>query len=102
MSDQSRSTLSRRELLGAVGTAAAAVALQPILRTAIAAEPRRAGKAAVGARLGAGAPPVNGVAGVDRVVVLPGKTYLRGWAGYGEPPHRGEPRRRGAPVDTTP
>src|SRR4029079_13806268 len=43
---------------------------------------------------------VIGVAGVDRVVVLPGKTYLRGWAGYGDPPRR-EPRR-GAAADSTP
>ena len=46
------------------------------------------------------AAPVNGVAGVDRVVVLPGKTYLRAWAGYGEPP-RPSPRR-GAAADSTP
>ncbi len=31
---------------------------------------------------------LNGIAGVDRVTVLPGKTYLRGWAGYGAPPRR--------------
>src|SRR5881227_2990875 len=30
--------------------------------------------------------PLNGTAGVDRVVILPGKTYLRGWVAYGEPP----------------
>ena len=30
--------------------------------------------------------PINAVAGVDRVVMLSGKTYLRGWAGYGDPP----------------
>ena len=30
--------------------------------------------------------PLNSVAGVDRVTILPGKTYLRGWAGYGDPP----------------
>ncbi|MDZ7639053.1 MAG: glycoside hydrolase family 127 protein [Bryobacterales bacterium] len=29
---------------------------------------------------------LQAVAGVDRVVVLPGKTYLRGWVGRGEPP----------------
>jgi hypothetical protein len=43
---------------------------------------------------------VNGIAGVDRVVVLPGKTYLRGWAGYGDPPR---PRPRGrAQADSAP
>ena len=29
---------------------------------------------------------LKGVAGIDRVTILPGKTYLRGWAGYGDPP----------------
>jgi hypothetical protein len=89
MKDPNPSTLTRREMLGTV----AAAALYPVLRTAIAPE-------AEAATLGI-APPVNGVAGVDRVVVLPGKTYLRGWAGYGEPPRRG-PRPRNAPADSTP
>ncbi len=31
-------------------------------------------------------PELKGDAGVDRVVVANGKTYLRGWAGYGDPP----------------
>lgn len=35
------------------------------------------------------AEPVNAVAGVDRVVMKHGKTYLRGWAGYGAPPRAG-------------
>jgi DUF1680 family protein len=39
---------------------------------------------------------LTAVAGVDRVVVLPGKTYLNGYAGYGFPPRRDG--RRGAPV----
>ena len=39
---------------------------------------------------------LTAVAGVDRVVVLPGKTYLNGYAGYGFPPR--QDRRRGAPV----
>src|ERR1051326_2100874 len=36
--------------------------------------------------------PLNAVAGVDRVTILPGKTYLRGWAGYGDPPRPERPR----------
>jgi DUF1680 family protein len=36
--------------------------------------------------------PLNGIAGVDRVLIQPGKTYLRGWAGYGDPPRTGRPR----------
>jgi uncharacterized protein len=94
MSDRERTTISRRAMLGTVGKAAAVVAMQPVLQTAIFSESRAAGAGA-----GRGAAPVNGVAGVDRVVVLPGKTYLRGWAGYGEPPRRG-PRRQ--PADSIP
>ena len=51
--------------------------------------------------------PLNAAAGVDRVTVRPGKTYLRGWAGYGDPPaptpwsgasaHRRRPQFRAGP-----
>lgn len=34
---------------------------------------------------------LHGSAGVDRVTVRTGKTYLRGWAGYGEPPKTNVP-----------
>ncbi|HEY2434810.1 MAG TPA: beta-L-arabinofuranosidase domain-containing protein [Vicinamibacterales bacterium] len=44
----------------------------------------------------AAALPLSAIAGVDRVVMEGGKTYLNGWAGYGEPPRRG---RGGAPRD---
>lgn len=37
---------------------------------------------------------LKGVAGIDRVTILPGKTYLRGWAGYGDPPHSNQNRPR--------
>ena len=96
MSDHdSRKSVSRREMLGSLGRSAAAIAvMHPVLRTAILPMTSRSS-----GRAGAGAAPVNGIAGVDRVVVLPGKTYLRGWAGYGEPPRRGP--RRPAPADTT-
>src|SRR5215831_15357983 len=81
--------VTRRDALGTIGKAAiASVALPPVLRAAIL--PRAEARGA----------PVNGIAGVDRVVVLPGKTYLRGWAGYGEPP-RSSPRRA-AQSDSTP
>ena len=33
-------------------------------------------------------PPLNAIAGVDRVVMRHGKTYLQAWAGYGSPPQR--------------
>ena len=36
--------------------------------------------------------PLNAVAGIDRVTILTGKTYLRGWAGYGDPPRPQRPR----------
>ncbi len=45
-----------------------------------------AGAAVCRGALGAQNAPLNVRAGVDRVVVLPGVTYLRGWAGYGDPP----------------
>jgi len=90
----STGNLSRRAMLGHLGKAAAAsVAVPPMLRAVIL--PATADAATVGTPA-----PVNGVAGVDRVVVLPGKTYLRAWAGYGEPP-RPAPRRPQA-ADSTP
>jgi DUF1680 family protein len=48
---------------------------------------------------------LKSVAGIDRVTILPGKTYLRGWAGYGDPPRPGAPRPRqpeDAPASPTP
>jgi len=96
------SNISRRQLLGTLGKAAlGAAVISPLLQTAIlgdarAQEPHRRGR-----RDGA-ADPVNGLAGVDRVVVLPGKSYLRGWAGYGEPPFPGRRRRSREGADSTP
>jgi uncharacterized protein len=55
------------------------VAVAPVLQCAIAMADESA--------------PLNGIAGIDRVTVLPGKTYLRGWAGYGDPPRRQRPGR---------
>jgi len=39
--------------------------------------------------LTARAEPLNAIAGVDRVVMRNGKTYLNGWSGYGDPPRPG-------------
>lgn len=90
--------ISRRELLGALGKAAAlTVVLPPVLRDALSAEPvpPHAGAAAEAAES-----PLKAVAGPDRVAVQSAggatrasgaKTYLNGWAGYGEPPWRREP-----------
>ena len=84
-------SINRREMLGIAGKSAAAIAIMPALQAKIFAQ--SAGAAATHAA-------INGVAGVDRIVVLPGKTYLRGWAGHGEPPQRGP--RRGAAADSMP
>ena len=52
------------------------------------------------------AEPVKAVAGVDRVVMKHGKTYLNGWAGYGTPLRPGRGGRGGtatpAPTGPTP
>ncbi|MEP6492052.1 MAG: beta-L-arabinofuranosidase domain-containing protein [bacterium] len=88
---ESTTNISRRDMLGAVSMSAAAMAVVPMLQAKIFSAPA-AGESAAG-------PAVNGIAGVDRIVVLPGKTYLRGWAGHGEPPQRG-PRRPAS--DSTP
>ena len=42
--------------------------------------------------------PLNATAGVDRVVMRGGRTYLNGWAGYGEAPRHGRGTRETAPV----
>ena len=41
---------------------------------------------------------LNAIAGIDRVVMKGGRTYLNGWAGYGEPPRRGRGARGAAPA----
>jgi uncharacterized protein len=45
--------------------------------------------------------PLAAIAGVDRVVMKHGRTYLNAWAGYGEPPRRGR-GGRGAPAAPPP
>jgi DUF1680 family protein len=86
-------------MLGTLGKAVlGAAVISPVLQTAILNDARAQGL--VRRRRNA-SDPVNGEAGIDRVVVLPGKTYLRGWAGYGEPPHLGRRRRRRAEADST-
>jgi len=57
---------------------------------------------AAGAQQTAPPPPFNtaltALAGPDRVVVLPAKTYLNGWVGYGDPPRRERRRNEPAPA----
>jgi DUF1680 family protein len=85
--------MSRRELLEAVGKAAAvSAALPPLIESALGTSGKAAAEAA----------PLTSVAGVDRIVMLQGKTYLNGWAGYGNPPTREPERERGAPVAPPP
>lgn len=74
--------LSRRTLLQQAG-------LAPVLHTAIL-------SADTGNR------PLTSVAGPDRIAVLPAKTYLRGWAGYGHPPAPREPWSRPEPEPPPP
>jgi hypothetical protein len=85
--DLTKSKMSRRDLFGAMGKAtAASVALTSLFQSAI-----------VSCAAAAEDAPLNGIAGIDRVTVLPGKTYLRGWAGYGDPPRPARPGRGAQP-----
>jgi DUF1680 family protein len=87
-----KSDITRRELLGTMGKAAAAsVALGPLVRTVF----------VIPGAMAAGLAPLTAVAGVDRIVMSAGRTYLNGWAGYGDPPRQQE-RRRGEPVPPPP
>jgi DUF1680 family protein len=83
-SDSNTTKLTRRQILG---TAAAT----PLIHCAIL-------TGASAAETG-----LKGVAGIDRVTILPGKTYLRGWAGYGDPPRSNQNRGpRDAPPPAAP
>ena len=77
-----KTAISRRDLFRAAGKAAgASVALSPLVQSAI----LGSGETAMDS-------PVVGSAGVDRINVLGSRTYLHGWAGYGEPPVLGRPQ----------
>ena len=84
------SQLSRRELFGTVGKA---LVLTPLI-----------GSAALSGADAAPSAPLTGIAGIDRVTVLGGKTYLRGWVGYGDQPQPGRGGRGmpAPPVETGP
>jgi uncharacterized protein len=84
-----KSNFSRREMLGNAGKAAAASVVLPSLVDGL----------LISALVAADASLPVAVAGVDRVAVLPGKTYLNGWAGFGEAAKTGE---RGAPAAPPP
>jgi DUF1680 family protein len=67
--------ISRREMLETVGKAAVVTLVLPPLR----------GPGRLAAQESTGSP-LAVIAGPDRVVVTPGRTYMNAWAGYGDPP----------------
>ena len=91
MNETQKSTLTRRELLGTIGKAAAVtVVAGPFVELAL-------GQDGV---VSAAEAPLAASAGVDRVVMNHGKTYLSAWSGYGAPPQLGRqagPLRGAAP-----
>ncbi len=87
----SKNQFSRRALFGTVGKAAgASVMFSPVVKSAILGIGETESEAANS--------PINGSAGVDRINVLGSKTYLHGWAGYGEAPVLGGPQVRNQPA----
>src|ERR1700752_3606344 len=84
MTDTSGKSISRREMLERMGMVAVVSAVS--------------GPLADGLTVSAQAQPLNAIAGVDRVVMKGGRTYLNGWAGYGEPPRRTRGGRGAAPA----
>jgi uncharacterized protein len=72
--ENARKKISRRKMLGNAGKAAAASVILSSLKQDL----------FVSAVIGADAATPNALAGPDRVNVLPGKTYLMGWAGFGD------------------
>lgn len=84
--DDERPDITRRELVARL----AATAIVSVVATPLGGAINKA------FALTAKAEPVNAVAGVDRTVMKHGKTYLRGWAGYGTPPRAGRGGRGGA------
>ena len=64
--------MSRRQVLGNAGKAAAASLVLPAIIPDL----------FVSVAIGADPGTLNAAAGPDRVTVLPGKTYLMGWTGF--------------------
>ena len=91
--DPDKTRFSRRALIGGAGKAAAtSIVAAPLVRSAVLA----AGDTEPDARE---APGLASSADVDRINILGAKTYLHGWAGYGEPPVLGRPQTQNRPVD---
>ena len=86
-SHSTTSNLTRRQMLERAGKTAV---MTPLLHSAIL------------SCVSAAETGLKGVAGIDRVAILPGKTYLRGWAGYGDPPQSNLNRRSQTPPPPSP
>ena len=70
--NRSKTNMSRRQVLGNAGKAAAASLVLPAIIPDL----------FVSVAIGADPGTLNAAAGPDRVTVLPGKTYLMGWTGF--------------------
>src|SRR4029079_10737678 len=89
MTDEPKAaTITRRELLEQFGAMAMVSVVAHPLGDALGLETR--------------AEPLAASAGVDRVVMQQGRTYLNGWAGYGAPPRPGRAARPPAAGATPP
>jgi len=90
--------LSRRDLFGAVGQAGgASLALSYVVKSAIFGIGEESAEAMDA--------PIASSAGVDRINIIGARTYLHGWAGYGEAPVLGRPntnRPNTNPANTNP
>ncbi len=86
-----KNEMSRRDVLRVAGKSAVAASMAPAIQTAI-----------LSPASAADATPLKAIAGVDRVTILTGKTYLRGWAGYGDPPRAERPGGPQAPAAPPP
>jgi DUF1680 family protein len=75
-------TMTRRDMMKKAGMVAVVSTVAPV---------------AGGLSISSEALPLSAMAGVDRIVMRGGRTYLNGWAGYGEPPRRGRGRRNAVP-----
>ena len=84
--------MTRREVLGAMGKAAAVTVIAIPTITALGG----------GLTVSAETLPLAADAGIDRAVMLHGKTYLSAWGGYGARPVPGRPSRGAAPPADTP
>jgi DUF1680 family protein len=86
--ENARNKISRRAMLGNAGKAAAASVVVSSIKESL----------FVSIATGADRAIPNALAGLDRVTVLPGKTYLTGWAGFEDSAEQDKPP--GPPPET--